>query len=109
MAFLVLLVPGMPTRAYRIRTALVPAAAMLFGVGSYYAKHMEAATVLTMYSTAIAAIMMGIVGHRRELARRLTELQENGGSEDEAAPPAMLAQLLVSIVVFGGLTLWAVR
>ncbi|MFE7564547.1 hypothetical protein [Kitasatospora sp. NPDC057500] len=108
-AFWVLLVPGMPTRTYRIRTALAPVAVMLFGIGSYYAKHMEAATVLTMYSTAIAAIMTGILGHRRELARRLTELQEKGGSEDEAAPPAMLAQLLASFVVFGGLTLWALR
>ncbi|MER7706704.1 hypothetical protein ABTX81_27885 [Kitasatospora sp. NPDC097605] len=107
--FWVLLVPGMPTRTHRISAALTPLAMALFGVGSYYAKHMEAATVLAMYSFAVVSFPAGMIGHRRELARRLTEANEKGEPEDEAAPPAMLAQLLVSLVVFGGLALWVTR
>ncbi|MFF8771142.1 hypothetical protein [Kitasatospora sp. NPDC015120] len=108
-AFWAILVPGMPTRTHRISTALAPLAMALFGVGSYHAKHMEAAAVLAMYSFAVASIPVGMIGHRRELARRLTEAQEKGEPEDEAAPPAMLAQLLASLVVFGGLALWVTR
>ncbi|MFE6872397.1 hypothetical protein ACFVFS_38360 [Kitasatospora sp. NPDC057692] len=37
------------------------------------------------------------------------EAQEKGELEDEADPPAMLAQLLASLVVFGGLASWATR
>ncbi|MFB6894098.1 hypothetical protein ACFCX4_32845 [Kitasatospora sp. NPDC056327] len=107
--FWAFLVPGMPTRTHRTSTALAPLLMALFGVGSYHAKHMEAATVLAMYSFAVLSILAGTVGHRRELARRLTEANEKGEPEGEAAPPAMLAQLLVSFVLFGALTLWAVR
>ncbi|MFJ5921026.1 hypothetical protein ACIQF6_00330 [Kitasatospora sp. NPDC092948] len=107
--FWVLLVPKMPTRTHRISTASVPLAMALFGVGSYFGKHMEAATVLAMYSFAMACFPVGIVGHRRKLARRLMEAKEKGESEDEAAPPAMLAQLLASITVFGVLALWVTR
>ncbi|MFE6872767.1 hypothetical protein ACFVFS_40270 [Kitasatospora sp. NPDC057692] len=99
----------MPTRTHRITAALTPLAMVLFGVGSYYAKHMEAATVLAMYSFAVACFPVGVIGHRRELARRLLEAKEKGESEDEAAPPAMLAQLLASIVVFGALAMWVTR
>ncbi|OKI07010.1 hypothetical protein DR950_05445 [Kitasatospora xanthocidica] len=107
--FWAVLVPGMPTRTHRISMALAPAAMVVFGLGSYYAKHMDAAAVLAMYSFAVVAFPVGMVGHRRKFAQRLMEAKERGESEDNTWPPAMMAQVFVSLVVFGTAAIWTTR
>ncbi|MFE4397691.1 hypothetical protein ACFRPV_28045, partial [Kitasatospora sp. NPDC056808] len=82
---------------------------VVFGLGSYYAKHMDAAAVLAMYSFAVVAFPVGMVGHRRKFAQRLMEAKERGESEDNTWPPAMMAQVFVSLVVFGTAAIWTTR
>ncbi|MFE4971278.1 hypothetical protein ACFRAR_04070 [Kitasatospora sp. NPDC056651] len=107
--FWAVLVPGMPTPSYRIRMALAPAAMVVFGVGSYYGKHMDLAAVLAMYSFAIVAFPVGMIGHRRKFARRLLEAKQRGESEEYTWPPAMMAQVFVSLVVCGAMAIWVTR
>ncbi|MFF2543138.1 hypothetical protein ACFVUY_11310 [Kitasatospora sp. NPDC058063] len=107
--FWAVLVPGMPTRTHRISMALAPAVMAVFGLGSYYAKHMDAAAVLAMYSFAVVAFPVGMVGHRRKFAQRLMEAKQRGESEENTWPPAMMAQVFVSCVVFGTAAIWTTR
>ncbi|MFE4513534.1 hypothetical protein ACFRMQ_04935 [Kitasatospora sp. NPDC056783] len=107
--FWAVLVPGMPTPGYRIRMALAPAAMAVFGVGGYFAKHMDLAAVLAMYSFAVVSIPLGMIGHRGKFARRLMEAERRGESEDDTWPPAMMAQVFVSLVVCGVAAIWITR
>ncbi|MEV7783656.1 hypothetical protein [Kitasatospora sp. NPDC088351] len=107
--FLAVLVPGMPTREHRIMTALAPLAGAVFMFASYHVKHMEPAEALVMYTTVVLIAPLGMIGHRRELARRLMEAKEKGESEEKVAPIAMNVQLLVSVVVLGVAMFWITR
>ncbi|MFD8083077.1 hypothetical protein ACFV4F_15445 [Kitasatospora sp. NPDC059722] len=107
--FWVVLVPSLPIRSHQISTALAPVAMALFGLGSHYAKHMEPAAVLAMYSCAVVSIPLGVIGHRKELARRTLEAQDSDDPDNIPLPPVMLAQLFVSLVGFGALALWAIN
>ncbi|WP_188297313.1 hypothetical protein [Streptomyces sp. CBMA156] len=107
--FWAVLVPGMPTPTHRISMALAPAAMAVFAVGSHYAKHMDTAAVLAMYSFAVVSFPVGMIGHRRKFAQRLTEAQRRGESEENTWPPAMTAQVFVSLAVFGAAAIWATR
>ncbi|MEU6239381.1 hypothetical protein [Kitasatospora sp. NPDC047058] len=104
--YLCVMVPEMPTRGYRIRTALAPLPMVVFGLGSYGAKHMEPATVLAMYVTAVLPFPLGVIGHRRELARRLMAAKRTGASEDGTWPPAMMGQFFLAIVVMAVTYFW---
>ncbi|MDH6708854.1 hypothetical protein P3T27_005600 [Kitasatospora sp. MAA19] len=97
--FLVLMVPEMPTREYRIRTALAPFAMAVFALGSYAAKQLEEATVLAMYTSVVLIFPLGAIGHRKELARRLMEAKRKGESEDRTWPPTMVGQTFLAAAV----------
>ncbi|MFF7454632.1 hypothetical protein [Kitasatospora sp. NPDC008115] len=107
--FWAVLVPGMPTRTHRISMALAPAAMALFGVGSHYVKHLDTAVVLAMYSFAVVSFPVGMIGHRREFARRLAEAERRGETEQNTWPPAMMAQVFVSLAVCGTAAIWVTR
>ncbi|MFJ2776441.1 MULTISPECIES: hypothetical protein [unclassified Kitasatospora] len=104
--FLAVLVPGMPTRTYRIQTALAPLAMAAFAYASYAVKHMEPTTILVMYVTGILVFPLGAIGHRRKLAQRLMEAQRKGESDEDTWPPAMMAQMLLAAAVLCGVYLW---
>ncbi|MBO1420467.1 hypothetical protein [Streptomyces sp. FH025] len=95
----VLLVPPMPTREYRWRTALAPVVVGIFAYLHYLVKHWEPATVLMMCTTLVLVFPLGIVGHRRKLARRLMEAKARGASEDEAMTPGVFYQMILAVGV----------
>ncbi|MQS10948.1 hypothetical protein F7Q99_01295 [Streptomyces kaniharaensis] len=101
-------VPGMPTTEYRIRTALAPVVGALTAFAYYRVGHQEPATVIVFYTTALLAFAAGMIGHRRELARRLMEAKRKGEPEDATWSVAMMAQVLVSLVVFCIAAFWII-
>ncbi|MFG2843369.1 hypothetical protein ACGF12_09355 [Kitasatospora sp. NPDC048296] len=90
-------VPSMPTREYRIMTALAPFGGALVLLGHYEIKGMDPADALSMFSTAILFFALGAVGHRRKLAQRLMEAKREGRSDRDVMPVAMMAQILLSL------------
>ncbi|MER7844977.1 hypothetical protein ABTZ03_13660 [Kitasatospora sp. NPDC096077] len=95
--FWAVLVPPMPTREYRIMTALAPFAGALMLLAHYRIKEMDPADSLAMFAAAMLAFPLGAVGHRRELARRLLAAKREGRSDRDVMPVAMLGQLLLSL------------
>lgn len=93
-------VPGMPTREYRIRTALAPVVGALTAYAYYRVGHQDPAKVTVFFTSAMLAFAVGMIGHRRELARRLMEAKRKGEPEEVTWSVAMMAQVLVSLVVF---------
>ncbi|MGA5822320.1 hypothetical protein ACPC54_31175 [Kitasatospora sp. NPDC094028] len=90
-------VPSMPTREYRLMTALAPFGGALFLLMHYKIKGMEPADSLAMFSTGILAFALGAVGHRRKLAAALTAAKREGRSDRDVMPVPMMAQLLLSL------------
>ncbi|MFQ6198540.1 hypothetical protein [Streptomyces sp. NPDC000405] len=97
--FLVFFVTLMPTRAYKIQVCVAPVMMMLFGVLAASG----APEMYPLYGTAVLALVLGVVGRRRELLK-VIQGQENG---EDAKPPAGLGiQLALSLIVMGGIGLW---
>ncbi|MGW2251136.1 hypothetical protein ACWCXH_13140 [Kitasatospora sp. NPDC001660] len=101
-------VPGMPTRDHRIRTALAPVVGAITAYAYYRVGHKDPATVTVFYTSVMLAFTAGMIGHRKELARRLMEAKRKGEPEDATWSVAMMAQVLLSLVVFCIAAFWII-
>ncbi|MGV9264184.1 hypothetical protein ACWDRR_05910 [Kitasatospora sp. NPDC003701] len=104
--FLVLLVPWMPTRSLKIQASVTPVAMALFGWLAHLAKHYSPAAVLAMYSLTVLVFPVGMMGHRKETARRLLDREQNGATAENEPPRAMTVQMCIAATVLGGLAVW---
>ncbi|MET8626975.1 hypothetical protein ABZW30_24970 [Kitasatospora sp. NPDC004669] len=96
-----------PTREYRILAALAPFAGALFLLGHYKVKGMDPADALLMYSSAILAFPLGLVGHVRKLSERALEAQREGRPADQGVlTPGVMVQLFLALV--GGMVTYFV-
>ncbi|MFC7309802.1 hypothetical protein ACFQVC_37000 [Streptomyces monticola] len=99
---LVVCVPVMPTRQYKIRVALIP----LLGVGFLGAaaglRNHDLDTVLRMYCTATLVFPLGLVGRGKEM-RKVVEDERLYGKQ--SWPPRLTAQLIAAFCVM--MVVWA--
>ncbi|MFJ8696470.1 hypothetical protein [Streptomyces roseolilacinus] len=81
----------------------------VFGAATYYARDMQPWEVLSMYSLAMLALTLGVLGRRGELARLAEDVKRNPKSPDNKMSTGATTQLLVAVFVVAGVGTWFMR
>jgi hypothetical protein len=59
-----------------------------------------------MYSFIVLGIPLGILGNQKELARLALDQEARGKREEDKPPRRMVAPLVITLMVVGGIAVW---
>ncbi|WP_228974870.1 hypothetical protein [Streptomyces sp. DH12] len=78
----------------------------LFGVATYYGKEMPLGEVLFLYSVAMLALALGVLGRRGELTRLAEAVKRDPKSPDNKLSTGATVQIVVAGLVVVGAGTW---
>ncbi|MEV4743987.1 hypothetical protein [Streptomyces sp. NPDC049555] len=102
--FLVVCVPLMPSRKYKVRIACAPLLGLVFLAVAGAVRDHETQKLLSTYCTVMFAIPLGIVGRGKELKEAAEEAEKAIGGQVAPAPFKLTMQLSAALV--GACMLW---
>ncbi|MFF4740683.1 hypothetical protein ACFY2W_33055 [Streptomyces sp. NPDC001262] len=105
-AFMAVYVPMMPNRRLRIRVSCAPVAMAVVAVLSGLAKGIGLAVLLPLYSAAVLSLVLGVLGHGREMREKTQDIVAHGNRAENKLSSGVLSQLAISIVVLLCAAIW---
>ncbi|MFI5867850.1 hypothetical protein [Streptomyces sp. NPDC051546] len=103
--FMACFVPIMPTVRQKQGICIGPVAGAAVLVVFAIMKGRTLDTVLPMFVALMLAFPVGVIGHRGKMRDKLRDQEVNGQTPENAISYGVTVQVLVSLLIFGALTM----
>ncbi len=103
--FLLIFIPTMPNREYRLRACVMPAVIAVFGLLFALVKGMPLRVILPLYSAVVMAFVLGFLGRGRQLRERMARI-DRGERLEGGMFAVVRTQLIVAMFAMAGISFW---
>ncbi|MFD8813567.1 hypothetical protein ACFV23_19255 [Streptomyces sp. NPDC059627] len=104
--YLAVLIPWLPTRATRVRAALMPLLLGFAALASHQVRGYSTATLLGTVTGLLLGVPLGLVGQQRKMARYVLDQEADPENHANRPSPAATLRAVLTLVVMASLGMW---